>query len=229
MSDAGSTAEFRRPRRRRAGTRTIALLVVLAALVYAVLEGLHALPHWLNPFHETTKDRSGPVLLRSIQNLSRYEAATGNYQVVVDLEKDASFLPGSLRGERTVFVGSGSVDAYVDFSHIGNGAITTDKTDKSVIVRIPHAQLEKANLDPKHSYVFAKQRGLFNRFGDFFSSNPNEQQQLYVLAAQKIQDAASTGELAQRADTNTRLMLTNMLQALGYSHVTVTFATPSQP
>jgi hypothetical protein len=90
---------------------------------------------------------------------------------------------------------------------------------------MPHAQLEKANLDPKHSYVFARQRGLFDRFGDFFTSNPNQQQQLYVLASQKIQDAANASGLTQRADANTKSMLTNMLRALGFKTVTVTFAT----
>jgi Protein of unknown function (DUF4230) len=214
-------------RPRRPVLRAIAVVVVLVALVYAGLEAVHKLPHWLNPFGETTKDRSAPVVLNSIQNLSRYEAATGNYQVVVDLEKDARFLPGALRGERTLFVGNGNVDAYVDFSHIGNGALTVDKAHNTVTVRMPHAQLEKTNLDPKHSYVFAEQRGLFNRFGDFFSSNPNQQQQLYVLASQKIQDAANASGLAQRADANTKLMLTNMLRALGFKTVTVTFATSS--
>jgi hypothetical protein len=212
-------------RPRRPVLRAIAVVIVLVALVFAGLQAIHKLPHWLNPFGETTKDRSAPVVLNSIQNLSRYEAATGNYQVVVDLEKDAKFLPGALRGERTLFVGNGNVDAYVDFSHIANGALTVDKTHNTVTIRMPHAQLEKANLDPKHSYVFARQRGLFNRFGDFFSSNPNQQQQLYVLASQKIQDAANASGLTQRADANTKSMLTNMLRALGFKTVTVTFAT----
>jgi hypothetical protein len=214
-------------RPRRPVLRAVAVVVVLVALVYAGLQAAHKLPHWLNPFGETTKDRSAPVVLNSIQNLSRYEAASGNFQVVVDLEKDAKFLPSALRGERTLFVGNGSVDAYVDFSHIGGDALTVDKTHETVTVRMPHAQLEKTNLDPKHSYVFARQRGLFDRFGDFFSSNPNQQQQLYVLASQKIQDAANSSGLAQRADANTKQMLTNMLKALGFKTVTVTFATAS--
>ncbi len=105
------TREVRVRRRRRPGFGFIALILVLLALAYAILQAAHALPHWLNPFGETTKDRSAPVVLQSIQNLSRYESASGNFQVVVDLEKDARFLPGALRGQRTVFVGSGSVDA----------------------------------------------------------------------------------------------------------------------
>lgn len=212
-------------RARRRGVRTIAVVVVLAALAYAVLQAVHALPGRLDPFGEKTKDRSGPAVLHSIQNISRYEAATGNFQVVVDLEKDARFLPSSIRGERTLFVGTGSVDAYVDFSHISNGAISVDKNRESVTVRLPRAQLEKTNLDPKRSYVFAQQKGLFNHIGDFFSSNPNQQQQLYVLAAQKIQDAAAASGLAQRADANTQQMITNLLRALGFQHVAVVLAT----
>jgi hypothetical protein len=224
-SEASEDTQQIAERPRQSWVRAIVVVVVLVAVVYAGLEAVHKLPHWLNPFGETTKDRSAPVVLNSIQNLSRYEAASGNYQVVVDLEKDANFLPSALRGERTLFVGNGSVDAYVDFSHITNGALTVDKAHNAVTVRMPHAQLEKTNLDPKHSYVFARQRGLFNRFGDFFSSNPNQQQQLYVLASQKIQAAANSSGLAQRADSNTQQMLTNMLKALGFKTVTVTFAT----
>jgi hypothetical protein len=228
MSNSEASEDVRISRRsRRPGLRAITVVVVLVALAYAVMQGLHALPRWLDPFAERTKDRSGPVVLHSIQNLSRYEAATGNFQVVVDLEKDAQFLPGALRGERTLFVGNGTVDAYVDFSRIGNGALTVDKDRTTVTVRLPHAQLEKTNLDPKRSYVFARQRGLFNRFSDFFGSNPNQQQQLYTLAAQKIQDAAGASGLAQRADANTKQMMANMLQGLGFKHVTVTFATSS--
>lgn len=210
---------------RRPVLRAVVGAIVILALVYAGLQVVHSVWHSFNPFGETTKDRSGPVVLHSIQNLSRYEAASGNYQVVVDLEKDARFLPSALRGERTLFVGNGNVDAYVDFSRIATGALTVDKAQNTVTVRIPHAQLDKTNLDPKHSYVFARQRGLFNRFGDLFSSNPGQQQQLYVLAAQKIQDAANSSGLAQRADENTKQMLTNLLTALGFKTVTVTFAT----
>lgn len=74
------------------------------------------------------------------------------------------------------------------------------------------------------TFVFAQQRGLFTRIGGFFSSNPNQQQQLSVLAAQKIQDAAQASGLAQRADTNTQQMVTNVLRALGFQHVTVMLA-----
>ncbi|QFG24303.1 DUF4230 domain-containing protein [Actinomadura sp. WMMB 499] len=205
------------------------LLVVVTAVVVVVglqlLRGV-GLPDWANPFATETKDRSGPVLLKSIQDLRRYEAASGSFQVIVDLEQDAKFLPGSLRGERTLFVGNGSVGAYVDFSKLGSGAIKVNADRTAATITLPPAQLEKTNLDTENSYVHATERGLFDRFGDFFSSNPNDQQQLYVLASKKIQDAAAKSGLRERADANTKSMLTNMLKALGFR--SVKFATPAQ-
>ncbi|HEU5159094.1 MAG TPA: DUF4230 domain-containing protein [Streptosporangiaceae bacterium] len=212
-------------RRRRLRPSLLAVIAVVAVIAaVSVLRGLHLVPGWLNPFGEETKDRSSPVVLKSIRDLSRYEAATGNFQVVVDLERDAKFLPDAVRGRRTLFVGNGSVDAFVDFSRLSRGGVAVNADRTAVTVRLPRAQLEPTNLDPKNSYVFATQRGIFNRIGDFFGANPGDQQQLYALAAQKIQTAAQQSGLRERADQNTKLMLENMLRALGFGKVTVTSA-----
>ncbi|MEU8802779.1 DUF4230 domain-containing protein [Spirillospora sp. NPDC048819] len=220
--NAPRTSSPVRSRASRRGLITSVLLVVATvAVVLVAQQALRGLPGWLNPFGVETKDRSGPVLLKSIRDLHRYEAASGNFQVIVDLEKDAKFLPGSLRGKRTLFVGNGSVDAYVDFSKLGSGAVKVNADRTSATITLPPAQLEKTNLDQEHSYVYATERGLFDRFGDFFSSNPADQQQLYVLASQKIQTAAAQSGLKGRADANTKTMLENMLKALGFTTVTV--------
>ncbi|GAA1531350.1 DUF4230 domain-containing protein [Actinomadura kijaniata] len=212
-----------RPARRRRGGWGPALVLVVVGVVAVLLfqQALRMAPDWLNPFATEDKDRSSPAVLQSIRDLSRFEAASGNYQVIVDLEKDAAWLPASVKGQRTLFVGNGSVDAYVDFSRLGSGAITMNADRTEVTVKLPRAELERANLDPKKSYVFSTQRGLLDRVGDFFSSNPADQQQLNVLAAQKIQDAATASGLRERADQNTRLMLENMLKALGFKKVTI--------
>ncbi|GAB2849917.1 DUF4230 domain-containing protein [Actinocorallia aurea] len=210
--------ESRRPRTSGRILKAGAVVVVLAVL-YAVLQGLSLLPSWTDPFGLTTKDRSGPAVLKSIKDLSRYEAATGQFQVVVDLEKDAKFLPDAVRGQRTLFVGVGSVDAYVDFSKIDQVKVNPDRTE--VTITLPAAALEPAALDNDKSYVFATERGLFDRIGDFFSSNPGDQQQVYKLAETKIEEAAEASGLKQRADDNTKQMLENLMKALGFEKVTI--------
>jgi hypothetical protein len=179
---------------------------------------------WLNPLGEQTIDRSQPVLLESIKDLSRFEAATGNFQVVVDLEKDANFLPDAIKGTRTLFVGAGGVDAYVDFSAMGKDAVTVSEDRTQATIRLPRAQLEKPNLDNSRSYVFAQQRGLFDRVSDFLSGSPGDQRELYLLAEKKITEAAVASDLRARADANTKAMLSGMLKSLGFTKVTVKFS-----
>jgi Protein of unknown function (DUF4230) len=74
--------------------------------------------------------------------------------------------------------------------------------------------------------VYAEQQGLFNRIGNFFSGNPNSQQQVYELAQQKIQTAAQQSPVLAQAQKNTAAMLDGMLTSLGFQHVTVTFGSP---
>jgi hypothetical protein len=204
--------------------RLVATAAVVVLLAVVALQARDMLPRWFSPFDEQTQDRSGPAVLRSMRDLSRYEAANGSYQVIVDLERDARFLPDGIRGERTLFVGEGSVDAYVDFGRLDSGAITVSPDRTSVSVRLPHAQLEPTSMNTKRSYVFAQQRGLLDRVGDFFGDNPDDQHRLYVLAAEKIQAAAAASGLRQRADHNAKQMMESMLKALGFERVTVSYA-----
>jgi hypothetical protein len=205
---------------RRRRWRYVAGLLALAVLL--VVAGRLAWT-WLNPLGEQVIDRSQPVLLESIKDLSRFEAATGNFQVVVDLEKDANFLPDAIKGTRTLFVGSGGVDAYVDFSAMATNAVTVSQDRTEATVRLPRAQLEKPNLDNRRSYVFAQQRGLFDRVQDFLSGSPGDQRELYLLAEKKITEAAVASDLRARADANTKAMLSGMLKSLGFTKVTVKF------
>ena len=202
-------------------TAGIAVAAILVVIV--VLSAVHLLPQLRNPFTQTTTDRSGPVLLKSITALSRYQAASGSFQVVVDLTKRISFLPSFLQGSETLFIGQGTDIAYVDFSQLKGPAIRVSADRSAVSVTLPRARLEPAVLNVKESYVYAEQQGLLNRIGNFFSGNPNSQQQVYILAQQKIQTAAAQSPLLADAQRNTRGMLDSMLHSLGFTRVTVTF------
>ena len=200
--------------------------IVGAIAAVLVLSAVHLLPQLRNPFAETTTDRSQPVLLKSITALSRYEAASGSFEVVVDLTKRTSLIPSFLEGSETLFIGQGTDIAFVDFSQLKSKAVTMNANRTSVTVALPKAQLEPAVLNVDQSYVYAEQQGLFNRIGNFFSGNPNSQQQVYQIAQQKIQAAARQSPLLTEAQKNTQAMLDGMLTSLGFQHVTVTFGRP---
>ncbi len=206
-----------------------AVAIVAVAVLIIVLSAVSLLPRLHNPFGETTSVRSQPVLLKSITALSRYQAASGSFQVVVNLTQKANLLPAFLEGSQTLFVGQGSEIAYVDFGTLKGPAIQVSANRTAVTIRLPRAQLEPAVLNVKQSYVFAQQRGLLNRIGNFFSGNPNSEQQVYVLAQQKIQTAARQSPLLAEAQRNTTGMLTGMMNSLGFQRVTVTWAPAAGP
>ena len=195
----------------------LVLVVIFAGLRLAFDVGLH------DVFGEDTHDRSGPALLKSIQDMSRYDAASGNFQVVVDLEKDAKYLPDAIRGSRTLYVGAGTVEAYVDLGTLGDKDVTVNDDRTSATLRLPHATLGRPALDPDHSYSVSKQRGLLNRLGDLFSDNPNDERAVQRLAARHIGEAAKDSRLTSRAEVNTTGMLQGLLRSLGFKEVNVTY------
>jgi hypothetical protein len=199
-----------------------AIAVVIVGLL--VLSAVHLLPQLRNPFATTTTDRSGPVLLKSITALSRYEAASGSFQVVVDLSTRNGFIPSFLAGSDTLFIGQGTEIAYINFGQLNGKAIRVSPDRTKVTVDLPDAQLEPAVLNVSQSYVYAEQQGLLNRIGNFFSGNPNSQQQVYILAQHKIETAARQSPLLAEAQKNTMGMLEGMLHSLGFKQVTVDFA-----
>jgi len=208
-------------------TGRIAWLVLAVAIVIGlvvVLSAVRLLPQFRNPFAEATVDRSQPVLLKSITALSRYEAASGSFQVVVDPSQRSSFLPSFIEGTQTLFIGAGTDVAFVDFSQLKGKSIRVAPNRTAVTITLPPAQLEPAVLNVRQSYVFAQQQGLLNRIGNFFSGNPNSQQQVYILAQQKIQNAARRSSLTVQAERNTQSMLTGLMRSLGFQQVTITYA-----
>ncbi|MFG2985530.1 DUF4230 domain-containing protein [Streptomyces sp. NPDC048258] len=202
--------------------RIAAGLVVVVVLIVLV-ERFSLVPGIGGLFGEDTRDRSGPVLLKSLQDMHRYEAAVGNFQVVVDLEKDAAFLPDAIRGTRTLYVGAGTVGGYVDLGGLGERNVTVNGDRTKASIRLPHAVLGTAALDPDRSYAVSKQRGLLDRIGDLFSDNPAGEQAVQKLAAQHIDEAARDSGLAERAEKNTTSMLDGLLRSLGFREVTVAY------
>jgi Protein of unknown function (DUF4230) len=199
------------------------------AVIGAVLlgwVGLHhigdLIPGLSNPFGTTQVDRTGPAVLKALDDLHEYKAATGSYQVMVDIEKDARYMPSLLKGERTLFLAQGSVDAGVDFSRLGPDAVTVNP-DHSVTITLPHATLSKPVLDTAASHVVDRRRGLLDRLGSVFSDSPTGEQALYLAAEPKLRAAADESALIARADQNTTQMLTKFLGALGFDKVDVVF------
>jgi hypothetical protein len=201
-------------------------LVATIGLVVALVLGAKAVGFWpdlKNPFGSKTTDRSGPALLKSVQDLSQYVAAEGNFEVIVDVQHNRKYIPDFLVNERILFIAAGSVEVFVDFSQIGQGAVKESDDRRTVEITLPAPQLRPPRIDTKRSYVYQEDRGVLTAIGDAFNSDPNRLQEVYQLAEDKIGAAAKDAGLGKRAEDNTRKMLEQFLRALGYTSITVNF------
>jgi hypothetical protein len=202
------------------------LFILVMFFVFGWAKGL--LPHFGNPFTERTIDRSRPAVLKTIANLHDYHAASGHFEVVVDLEKDTRFIPSFLKGERDLFVAVGAVDAIVDFDQLEDGDIEVSGDRRTATITLPHARLGEVRVDPKRSYVYDRKRGLLDRVGSAFDDDASNERELYILSEEKLRRAAERdANILRRGEQNTRATLQGMLRALGFTTVVVTFG-PSE-
>jgi Protein of unknown function (DUF4230) len=217
------------PEPRREWSRWVPGLVVAGLLVVAAM-GVPSLrdllPSFPNPFASETVDRSGPAVLLSLRDLTEYRAASGHFEVVVDLERD-SRLPSDLLGERVLFVGVGDVDASVDFSRLDDGAVTVSDDRRTATITLPQPQLQDVELDLDRSYVYDRSQGVLNEIGNLFQDERNAEREVYLLAEDKIAAAArANGGVVERARQNTREMLTSLLRSLGFRRISIYFEPP---
>lgn len=195
-------------------------VAVLVVVVLSLLDVWDLLP---NPFERTTVDRSAPALLQRLEDLSEYRAASAQLQELIDVEEDTRFVPSLISGERTSFLAFGTVDAVVDFSSLGAGAVTVDDERTTVTVRLPRATIDDVKVDPEQSRVLDRERGVLDRLGSVFSDSPTSERGLYLLSEQKLKAAAATSGLRARAELNTKRMLTALFRSLGFTDITITF------
>ena len=164
-------------------------------------------------------------MLKSIENLRDFRAASGHFEVIVDVEKDARFIPSKIKGERVLFVAVGSVDAGVDFRGLEDDAVDVSDDGKGVTLELPPATFRDPELDLERSHVYDRDRGAIDRLQSLFGDDAGVESALYPLAEEKLASAARDGSgLLARAEQNTRLTLEGLLRSLGYTRIDVRFA-----
>ncbi|MEG9247176.1 DUF4230 domain-containing protein [Arthrobacter sp. Soc17.1.1.1] len=188
------------------------IILSMAVGAFLALGGLGVADKYgLSPFQGSQKDR--PALLTSIQDLSEYHAAVGNFEVVTEeTEKDLVGAPDFVSGRRTLLVTAGTVNAFVDMSDLTDNDLILSDDGKSVKVRLPEPQLDKPNIDHSRTERYDLERGIVDRVAD--ASNLPDDSQYYVAAEAKMAATAEESELLKRAAENTRAAVTGMFGAL---------------
>jgi len=199
----------------------LALVVVLVAL--PLVGGLGGLLGALNPFHSERHERIDPAVLTALRDADELRAATAELQVVVEVDDDTRFLPDALSGQQTTFLAAGAVDAVVDLGQ----ADLRRAADGAVVVTLPMPVIDRVALDNERSRVLDRDRGLFNRVGDVFTDNPDDDADLYALAEGELRRAAGDTGLLAQAEDSARTTVEQLLARAGVDDVSVVFVEPA--
>jgi hypothetical protein len=213
-------------RRRRPPLKLLAAVAALAIAVPVGAQVAGAFPALSATFEPQTVDRGPAPLMVALADIAEYHAATGTFQVLVDIERDTPHIPALISGERTTLFATGQVDALVDLSGLGPERVNVSADRSAVTFALPAARLAPATLDPAASRVVGRERGVVERLAGVLQNNPVDDEELYQLATRKLDETAHQSDLVVRAETNTREMLTSLARSLGYEQVTVTFGDP---
>ena len=209
--------------RRRVPVRLVAAGVGLAAAAVGVNAVGDWIAGWSDPTEPRVVDRSPAPLLLALDDLSEYHAATATVRVDIDREIDTPWVPSVISGERVTFQATGTADAYVDFENLDAGAVTLSPDGTAATIVLPAPELAEVRIDPESSRVVDRDRGLVQRVGAVFAENPTDDSELYALAERRLATAAAESDVLERAETNTRAMLTTLAKGLGVDEVTVEF------
>jgi len=200
---------------------TASLVVIAVALLGLLVVGITSV---FNPFGTDTVDRSAPVVLERIQELEQFVAAEGQFSETIDLAEDAKYLPSFLKGERVVAAVQGNVDASVDFGGLKEGAVRVSDDRRTIRLILPEPELQDAEIEESATKILTRDRGVIDRVEDFFSGNPRNDAQLFVVAEKKVNAAAAKSDLTTTAKDNTERWLRTFLGAAGFGNVEISWS-----
>ena len=222
---SSSRSRAARPARLHAtGVVIVVVAVGSSALTIALLIGSLTS---LNPFATHKTEQPSSVVLAQLHDMSRYEAASGRFQTLVDQDTTSSVLPQWMSGEHVVLSAEGDVEASVDMSHLGDGAVQLSADGKQATVHLPAPQLSQPRLDPSATHIIDRDKGIVDRVGQAAVGTTDDDSPLYARASDKLESAASQSNLSDMAKTNTEKFVTDLLHQAGVEQVTVVFDAPS--
>ena len=195
-------------------TRTLALLVFVAAIVIAVAAiGLTV----FRPGGEGTVLRSTPSVITEIRDLARLESVQYHIERVVDLRDQQSLLFGLIKTQDAIlFVAVGDVVAGVDLSEMADGDVVVDKATNSVTVTLPPAQILTTKLDNQRSWVYSRTTDLLAQRHEDLETRARQEEE------RTLEGAAVAGGILDKARANAEQTVATLVRSLGYTTVTVT-------
>jgi uncharacterized protein DUF4230 len=198
------------------GTLVVGMVVgfiLLAAFGHVARTGLWSKFAGFLTGRGSSIDVSSPAVVDKIRQLSRLETVVYSMDKIVGGERQSTFLPDFLVGDKLLLVAHGEVIAGVDLSQLKPGDVVV-KGD-AVQVRLPEPQVLSTRIDNGSTRIYSRTTGLFA------NADPNLETQVRLTAEQQIGQAALSDGILDKARQNARTSVTALLYGLGFHTVDV--------
>ncbi len=164
-------------------------------------------------------DRSGPVIVESVRDLSELSTVEVVESTTVEKGQDRGWLDWAT-GDRIFLFAVARIRAGVDLSALEGNDVTIDEEANAITLRLPAPQVTGVEVDNEQTRVYDRDTGVFTGGDDDLERSAR-------LAAEELMvDAALEDGLLERARDNTELALTELFTSVGYDEVTITFDAP---
>lgn len=211
------------PRRDFSALRLAAFAGVLALTAGAgfYLRDLGVGPHLLLPraTHSVRVIEPSPNVVTAIRDLKKLESAEYHLERVMDVKDEQSRAFGLIHAEDALLlVVAGDVVAGVDLSELDANDIVVDQAAKSVRVTLPAPKILSTRLDSQRTYVHTRNTDLLAHRNERLESEAR------ATAEKELGTAARDAGILDRAGTNARRTVQDLLTALGFRVVEVSVA-----
>ena len=173
----------------------------------------------LQPPEETVDVRT--VVVERVQEVSELTTAVFTMEAVVPARSDRKLGELTIGKTNLLYVAYGEVRAGVNLEALTTADVTPSVTGKQIKLTLPPPELFSTTIDVSRSSVYDYDRGFFG---------PDRAPQLQTLAQQeakvKIERAACEQGILEQANDRAALTVTQLLQAAGFTEVTIE-TTPS--
>ena len=199
----------------------LSILLGAAAVVVFVRHASSGIPGRIASFltgRTTTFDTSVPVVVHSIQRLSRLETVVYSLDTVVEGERSNPVLPDVLAGDKILLVVHGDSIAGVDLGRLRPEDVRIDERSgvRSIHVTLPPSEIFVTTIDNGHTRVYARNTGLL------VPADQNLESETRAKAQGQLERAALADGILDTARKNARATVTTLLSGLGFQQVDVT-------
>lgn len=165
--------------------------------------------------HSILKDKSEDIVIthslivNKIESLGKLEVVKYNMQDIIEYKKMRQWLPNA----KTALLVSGEVFACVDLTHISEERVAI--SGDSIALLLPSPEICHVKVDHSKSKIYDMTYGLWE--------SAALMDEAYKHAEKELIAQSKRLDLTKEARDNTQAVLTPMLNAFGFKHVTIIY------